>query len=75
MPTHKKRHVIRWRTKKLADGTLLKIAVTKEKGPRGGRTLGYPIGKGKTKVYPATTATRKVRVTKKKRTVKVRRRG
>ena len=55
-----KRHVVKWRRKKLPNGKYLQIAVTKEAGPKGGHTLAYvQTAKGGTKVYPATTVERK----------------
>lgn len=69
MPKDAKRHVVRWRRKKLPGGKYLQIAVTKEAGPRGGHTLGaVQTAKGDGKVYPATTVEptkRRVRVRKK----------
>ena len=76
MPSKRERHVIRWRRKKLPDGKYLNIAVTKEKGPRGGRTLAYvQTSASGSKVYPARTEeprTRKVRRRKHGRQVRVR---
>jgi len=73
-----KRHVIKWRRKKLPNGRYLQIAVTKEAGPKGGHTLAYvQTAKGGGKVYPATTVERKRVVARKRkhgRQVKVRRR-
>jgi hypothetical protein len=76
----KKRHVVKWRRKKLPNGRYLQIAVTKEAGPKGGHTLAYvQTRKGGQVDYPATTGqtrktggTRKVR-RKHGRQVKVRR--
>jgi hypothetical protein len=74
----KKRHVVGWRRKRLANGKYLQIAVTKEAGPKGGHTLAYvQTSKGQVD-YPATTgqtrkgAGRRVR-RKHGRQVKVRR--
>jgi len=39
--------VIRYRTKKLQGGKYMHIAVTKKKGPRGGKTIAGPIHKKK----------------------------
>ncbi len=33
---------VRWRTIK-RDGHIIKIAVTRKKGPRGGKTVGYKV--------------------------------
>lgn len=38
---------IRYRTKKLPGGKYIHIAVTRKKGPRGGRTVAGPVHKKK----------------------------
>ena len=64
-----RRHVIRWRRKKLPDGRYLQIAVTAEPGPKGGHTIAYVQNTKGGKVYPATELTpkRKVVIAKKKK--------
>lgn len=34
---------VRWRMKKLKDGSKMRCAITKKKGPSGGRTVCYKV--------------------------------
>jgi len=38
---------VKWRTKKLPGGKYVHVAVTREAGPRGGRTVAGPVHKKK----------------------------
>lgn len=70
-----RRHVVRWRRKKLPGGKYLQIAVTDKAGPRGGHTVAYVQSRKGAKVYPGHVEERKRRVRRRKhgRQVKVRR--
>jgi hypothetical protein len=35
--------VVRWRTHKSKSGKLFRVAVVRKPGPRGGRTISYPM--------------------------------
>ena len=43
---------IRYRTKKLPGGKYVHIAITRKKGPRGGRTVAGPVHTVKKSSYP-----------------------
>ena len=50
MPTAKEKKrggVVRYRTKELPGGKYIHIAVTRKKGPRGGKTIAGPVHKKK----------------------------
>jgi hypothetical protein len=38
---------LRWRTKKLPNGTFIRFAVVRKAGPRGGKTVAGPVRKSK----------------------------
>lgn len=38
----------RWRTVKLPDGRMLRVAIVRKPGPRGGQTVATPPQKGRT---------------------------
>jgi hypothetical protein len=38
---------LRWRTVKLKNGKYVRVAITRRKGPRGGRTVAGPVHKSK----------------------------